>query len=207
MENLNEKFKDAKKIKPTTIIDTSKEIETKETSEVSKLFEHTENDNFEGVNFLEPKKEQIFFDEQNNNSNEQTQINNSSVNLGEVVPTAVAVELFDSIASKILAIVATKITKKKVYSAQFCASKKEKDTILPVAEAYLSSVNMQMTPLSALVVTISTIYGMKAVEIAANSGGVNESTFDDTTIDRRGRKPKDGQPSAYMRKKYGEAGL
>jgi len=157
-----------------------------------------------------------FFNDQPQQQQQQifNQPVNSSLNAGELFPTDLIVELADSVFSKGLALILTKATKKQVPAYYLAATKEEKNTLKPVVKTYLNSVNFVMTPLNALIVAIAAIYGSKTIEVInitksiknGNSAPVINSDHKQEKPKQNaggGRKAKTGEPSAYMRKKYG----
>ena len=102
------------------------------------------------------------------NAQQQQQFNQPGQQLkaGNLITGEVAVNLADMIIPTILVIVIKKGTDKTVSKRSFALTTTEKDTIKPVLQNYLNSINFTVeNPLNALLLTMGMIYVMKVIEV------------------------------------------
>lgn len=85
---------------------------------------------------------------------------------GNLITGEMAVNFADMIIPTILVMVIKKGMDKTVSKRSFALTSTEKDTIKPVLQNYLNSINFTVdNPLNALLLTLGMIYGMKVIEV------------------------------------------
>lgn len=102
------------------------------------------------------------------NAQQQQQFNQPGQQLkaGNLITGEVAVNLADMIIPTILVMVIKKGMDKTVSKRSFALTTTEKDTIKPVLQNYLNSINFTVeNPLNALLLTMGMIYVMKVIEV------------------------------------------
>lgn len=89
-----------------------------------------------------------------------------TLNVGTLFNSKIAVDLMDVIIPALLVVAVTKYTKQKVNKSKFQLTAGEKNTISPVLQNYLNSINFSVdSPLNALILTVTIIYGSKTIEV------------------------------------------
>jgi hypothetical protein len=117
-----------------------------------------------------------------------------------------AVGFIDIIVPVVFVLAFKKLHNKTISKKQIQLTSSEKETIKPVLQNYLDSVNVSIeNPLNALIITVGFIYGMKYVEIQnelpngkfanTNENNIGEPTAQGT-IKRDGR----GRPKGSIKK-------
>lgn len=90
---------------------------------------------------------------------------NTNLNIGEIINPKQATELLDIVAVMALSIT-FKMAKIPVQKSEIKATAQEKSVIEPIIKKVLDTMNVQFdNPFNALMVTLATVYGSKAVEI------------------------------------------
>lgn len=102
-------------------------------------------------------------DQQPDNPTQKNNQNSSNVNAGEMFPSKLIIDIFDSVISKSASYLVSYLTNTKIAANHFAASFKEKEMIEPALKGYLDTLNFEMSPLSALVMTIGFVYGQKII--------------------------------------------
>ena len=130
-----------------------------------------------------------------------------TINIGSLLSPKVCVELLDTIVPVIFVLLMQRFFNQTVSKKAVHLTRDEKETIEPVLENYLKSVNFSVEkPFDALLLTVGVIYGMKFIEIknAVPSGnfnmqnqpaGIGQPTANGT-IKRDGR----GRPKGSIKK-------
>ena len=121
------------------------------------------------------------------------------LNIGGFLPPELAVELMDTLGASggMIALAAMKI---KVPKSELQASSKEKQTLVPVMEQALKSINIQITnPWEALAYAFVAVYGSK-VAVAAASNMLNPDKKSKEKEYVIGDEQPDGAKSRYTKK-------
>lgn len=195
-------FEQAKKTPLTLTTKLTYEEETKTTPAPGKedFFSHTESGPQSQTTEQPQQKGQEYF--------QQT----SGAVKGELFPAKLVVEMADWLVSKALSGVLEVTTKQKISAVMISATKHEKEMIEPALKAWLDSLNFQMTPLNALLVTIGLVYGSKAIDLSRSASAIKggqetprmaSEPKETIPMAATGRKPviKNGEMSSYMKKK------
>ena len=174
-------------------------------SEEDNIFSHTEE---KTASFSEPFTREGYTP--NSGGNEfmkASPYDGQRLNVGALFDSKIAVDLMDVIVPAILLVIITKYTSQKVLKSKLQLTASEKNTLQPVLQNYLNSINFSVdSPLNALLLTVVVIYGSKTIEVIGAEIEkpkmiiVTESkTQDDVSRgksftrkegEKRGRKPK-----------------
>lgn len=104
------------------------------------------------------------------------------LNAGNLISAELAVNLLDQVVPVIFVLIFKKYYNKTVSKKQIQLSAAEKDTIKPVLQNYLNSVNFSVEkPLDALIITFGFIYGMKFIEVNNDTPSGNFKTVSNAT--------------------------
>ena len=121
------------------------------------------------------------------------------LNLGSIFDAKLGVSLLDTIIPTLLVIVMRRSANVKISKTRFSLSASEKETIQPVLQNYLNSINFSVdNPLNALLITVGVIYGSKTLDVF--SVEVLEKTESDKPVNiysdapKKTRKPGSGRP-------------
>ena len=128
------------------------------------IFSHTEDKIFD---FKEPEIRQGYTPNAGGNDFlQQTPYNGQKLNVGSLFDSKIAVDLMDVIIPAILVVIVAKYTNQKILKSKFQLTASEKNTIQPVLQNYLNSINFSVdSPFNALILTVAVIYGSKTIEI------------------------------------------
>lgn len=102
------------------------------------------------------------------NAQQQQQFNQPGQQLkaGNLITGEMAVNFVDMIIPSVLVMIIKRGMDKVVSKRSFTLTTTEKDTIKPVLQNYLNSINFTVeNPLNALLLTLGMIYGMKVIEV------------------------------------------
>lgn len=90
------------------------------------------------------------------------------LNLGNLIDAKLLINLADSLIPALMVIGFKIVAKKKINKSKFSLTAQEKETIQPVLNNYLQTVNFSIeSPLNALLLTLGVIYGTKTVEVVS----------------------------------------
>jgi hypothetical protein len=90
-----------------------------------------------------------------------------TLNAGGLITPDIAVEFLNTIVPVVFVLLFKKIHNQTISKKSVQLSRDEKETIKPVLQNYLNSINFQVErPLDALLLTVGMIYGMKYIEIS-----------------------------------------
>lgn len=90
----------------------------------------------------------------------------STLNAATLIDASTAVNLFDIIVPTILSAVLKSVKGRQVAVSRFQARASEKETIKPVLQMYLQSINFNVdNPFNALLIVCAVVYGPKMIEI------------------------------------------
>lgn len=136
--------------------------------------------------------------------------NGTNLNVGSLIDATVAVNLFDIVLPTIFAAVLKAAKGRTVAVSRFQARASEKETIKPVLDGYLKSINFNVeNPFNALLLVIAVIYAPKVIEVMNEPAPVvkeaekvkehrplKTSTFaDGETVKRKGQFTSSNQPA------------
>lgn len=158
MQNFNEKFTEMEKI-PTSLL---KEITVNDVEEM------TGNTNSPLSSISGQTGDNILNDFGKYNGQEQTPINAPGVtqNAGSLITADMAVNFAEMIIPAALVLLFKNAMNKTVSKKQFSLNSAEKETIKPVLQNYLNSINFRIeNPANALLFTVVMIYGVKVFEV------------------------------------------
>lgn len=102
-----------------------------------------------------------------------------TMNAGSLINSEMAVAFIDIIVPVVFVLLFKRIHNKTISKKAVTLSSSEKETIKPVLQNYLNSINFSVdNPLNALVLTLGFVYGMKYVEISNQvpNGNFNTAT-------------------------------
>ena len=101
------------------------------------------------------------------------------MNAGSLVTPDMAVAFMDLIVPVVFVLLFKRVHDKTISKKSVQLTNSEKDTLKPVLQNYLNSINFSVdTPLNALILTLGFIYGMKYIEISNQlpNGNFNTAT-------------------------------
>lgn len=158
----NDLFKKLEKIEeiPTDLL-------SKLNSAEDEIFAHTAGEGDKTNVFKEPEIRQGFNPNANGNDFlNATPYAGQKLNVGTLFNSKIAVDLMDVIIPALLVVAVAKYTSQKVNKSKFQLTAGEKNTIAPVLQNYLNSINFSVeSPLNALILTVTIIYGSKTIEV------------------------------------------
>jgi hypothetical protein len=101
------------------------------------------------------------------NTGAQIGPNPQNLNAGSLITPDIAVEFLNTIVPVVFVLLFKKIHDKTISKKAVQLSREEKETIKPVLQNYLNSINFQVEkPFDALILTVGLIYGMKYIELS-----------------------------------------
>jgi len=93
-----------------------------------------------------------------------------NLNIGSLLSGEMSIDLLNLLLPVILAMVIKTVTGKECDKKQLTATESEKDIIAPALQNYLNSINFTVeSPLNALIITLSIVYGSKTIEVLTNT--------------------------------------
>lgn len=108
--------------------------------------------------------------------------NPQTLNAGSLITPDIAVEFLNTIVPVVFVLLFKKIHNQTISKKSVQLSRDEKETIKPVLQNYMNSINFQVErPLDALLLTVGMIYGMKYIEISNELPSGNFRTPDTST--------------------------
>ena len=104
------------------------------------------------------------------------------LNAGNLINAELAVSFLDQVVPVVFVLIFKKYYNKTVSKKQIQLTASEKDTIKPVLQNYLNSINFSVEkPIDALMITFAFIYGMKFIEINNDTPAGNFKTVSNAT--------------------------
>jgi len=106
--------------------------------------------------------------QQNNfgNGAQEQQNQSQNLNAGSLITPEIAVSIIDTIIPVLFVLIFKRFHNKNINKKSVSLTNSEKDTIKPVLQNYLNSINFSVEkPIDALIITFGFIYGMKYIEI------------------------------------------
>lgn len=144
------------------------ELLNKVNSSEDEIFSHTATGESDKINdFKDPEIRQGFNPNASGNDFlNATPYAGQTLNVGTLFNSKIAVDLMDVIIPALLVVAVTKYTSQKVNKSKFQLTAGEKNTLSPVLQNYLNSINFSVeSPLNALILTVTIIYGSKTIEV------------------------------------------
>lgn len=92
------------------------------------------------------------------------------VDLSKLISGSKAVDLVDFIVPALFVKVIENTTGKNIDAKELKASKDEKEILVPLVNDFMASINLELTPTTALLICLGFIYGTKAVELSNKPG-------------------------------------
>lgn len=130
-----------------------------------------------------------------------------TMNAGSLINSEMAVAFIDIIVPVVFVLLFKRIHNKTISKKAVTLSSSEKETIKPVLQNYLNSINFSVdNPLNALILTMGFIYGMKYVEISNQlpNGNFNTATppanIGETTAQGTIKKDGRGRPKGTIKR-------
>ena len=105
--------------------------------------------------------------------------NSQNIKASNLITSDMAVAFLDIVIPVVFVLLFKRIHNQTISKKSISLSNSEKDTIKPVLQNYLNSINFTIDePINALIMTLAFIYGMKYIEITNSvpSGNFNSST-------------------------------
>lgn len=130
-----------------------------------------------------------------------------TMNAGSLINSEMAVAFIDIIVPVVFVLLFKRIHNKTISKKAVTLSSSEKETIKPVLQNYLNSINFSVdNPLNALILTLGFVYGMKYVEISNQvpNGNFNTATppanIGETTAQGTIKKDGRGRPKGTIKR-------
>lgn len=92
------------------------------------------------------------------------------VDLSKLISGSKAVDLIDFIVPALFVKIIENTTGKNIDAKELKASKDEKEILVPLVSDFMASINLELTPATALLIGLGFIYGTKAVELSNKPG-------------------------------------
>lgn len=125
----------------------------------------------------------------------------TNLNAGSLIDAGIAADLFDTLIPFALTMILKAYSGRIVAKSRFQASAKEKETIKPVLQSYLKSINFNVNnPFNALLLVCAVIYGPKAIDVLNEPQPKNESLKQPIAAPQQPQQNRQGEQLKVVRK-------